>query len=173
MEHKTIFHNGIEIRMIPGEEDYGCDIEGNIYSFKYRDVRKMVDKPYPKKYRTLKLSNNNKTRTVCSHRLVALAWVENPDGKNVVDHIDRNMHNNHASNLRWVTTQENIHHSYKTLPPKRNFYNCELRNIKTNVVKSFGSRSDACKYYESIGGSKSSLSKYSKHGDYELINVKV
>lgn len=173
MKHETIIHNGIEIRKIPEEPDYGCDIEGNIYSFKFGQINRMVDKAYPNRYRGLKLSNNNTTKTICSHRLVALTWVENPENKNVVDHIDKNIHNNHASNLRWVTTQENIHHSYSTLSPVRNYRNCELRNIKTNEVRSFKSRNEACRYYATLGGSYSSLSKHSKHGDYELINVKV
>ena len=41
------------------------------------------------------------------HRLVALVWIPNPERKPCVDHIDRNKHNNSASNLRWVTHSEN------------------------------------------------------------------
>ena len=43
-----------------------------------------------------------------THRLVAKAWVKNPNNKAVVDHIDTNVENNCAENLRWVTTKENI-----------------------------------------------------------------
>lgn len=41
------------------------------------------------------------------HRLVATAFLPNPDNKPEVDHIDRDVTNNSLSNLRWVTTQEN------------------------------------------------------------------
>lgn len=41
------------------------------------------------------------------HRLVALHFIENPENKPYVDHIDRDRTNNHVSNLRWATNSEN------------------------------------------------------------------
>lgn len=42
------------------------------------------------------------------HRLVALAFVPNPNNYNEVDHIDGNKNNPSASNLEWVSHQENV-----------------------------------------------------------------
>ena len=61
-------------------------------------------------YRTVCLPSR---KTEYVHRLVAKAFVPNPDGKPCVNHIDSNPLNNNASNLEWVTVQENNMH--KTL----------------------------------------------------------
>lgn len=45
------------------------------------------------------------------HRLVASAFIDNPDNKPVVDHIDTNPANNCVSNLKWATVQENCMNS--------------------------------------------------------------
>ena len=50
---------------------------------------------------------NGPKRTVSVHRLVALAFVNNPFGKSEIDHKDGNKSNNTPDNLRWVSHQEN------------------------------------------------------------------
>ena len=42
------------------------------------------------------------------HRLMALAFIPNPDNKEMIDHINRNKLDNSIENLRWVTRSENI-----------------------------------------------------------------
>ena len=42
------------------------------------------------------------------HRIVATAFLPNPDKKPIVDHIDNNRKNNSVNNLRWVSSQENF-----------------------------------------------------------------
>ena len=49
------------------------------------------------------------------HRLVAQAFIPNPDNKPVVHHKDHNKKNNYISNLEWATSQENVNAYYDYL----------------------------------------------------------
>lgn len=59
-------------------------------------------------YYHVNLIKNGKYYAKRTSRLVAEVFVDNPDKKNFVDHIDTNKKNNRADNLRWVTYSENM-----------------------------------------------------------------
>lgn len=65
-------------------------------------------------YLTVGLCDNKLQRTKTVHRLVARAFIPNLKGKPEVNHKDGDKTNNHASNLEWVTRQENIRHAIDT-----------------------------------------------------------
>ena len=62
-------------------------------------------------YKILTLSKDNIKTNYRVHRIVAEHFINNPDNKPYVNHIDGNKSNNHYSNLEWVTNQENINHA--------------------------------------------------------------
>lgn len=67
-----------------------------------------------KGYLVVSLYKDNKGTNFYVHRLVADAFVPNPDGKQTVNHKDGNKHNNKAENLEWSTHAENNDHAYRT-----------------------------------------------------------
>lgn len=58
-------------------------------------------------YKYYRLSKNNKKKMFYGHRLVAEAFIDNPDNLPVVNHIDGDKLNNNVSNLEWVTYSDN------------------------------------------------------------------
>lgn len=47
------------------------------------------------------------------HRIIAKAFMPNPQNKAEINHIDANKQNNNINNLEWVTHKENCHHAAK------------------------------------------------------------
>lgn len=59
------------------------------------------------KYLYVRLYKNGVGKPFNIHRLVATAFIPNPNNYPCVDHIDTNCHNNRVSNLRWVSHSQN------------------------------------------------------------------
>lgn len=64
-------------------------------------------------YYYVNLCKNGKYKSFKTHRLVAEAFIENPDDKVCIDHINNDKLNNNVTNLRWATHSENCRNSSK------------------------------------------------------------
>lgn len=85
-------------------------------------------------YYRVGLWKNKKYKLFLVHRLVADAFVPNPDNKPQVNHIDGVKTNNNASNLEWVTRSENQQHALKMGLRERNPIGKGCRNITAKPV---------------------------------------
>lgn len=63
-------------------------------------------------YKYYRLSKNNTKKMFHAHRLVAEAFIDNPDNLPIVNHIDGNKLNNNVDNLEWVTQSDNMAHAH-------------------------------------------------------------
>lgn len=90
------------------QELYQVSSEGDVYS--KRSGRCLKPKLSHTGYYRVTLSKNGEAKTYGIHRLVALAFIENPSSKPTVNHINEIKTDNRVKNLEWATTAEqNIH----------------------------------------------------------------
>ncbi len=71
-------------------------------------------------YKIVSLQIDGKRKNKYVHRLVAEMFVEKPEGKNVVNHLDFDKSNNRASNLEWCTQRENTEYSRQNFKKQHN-----------------------------------------------------
>jgi hypothetical protein len=108
---------------------YGANIsvydDGSVWIHRGSRNKRRFGNTSDKGYKTILIRDNGRERTVFVHRLVALAFVPNPDNKPQVNHKDGNKANNRPDNLEWVTNAENMRHrcdvldSYSSRTPVR------------------------------------------------------
>ncbi len=87
---------------------------GRVKSFQRLDEKILSIEGKKRDYAKVVLFKDNVAKTFLLHRLVAIAFVPNPENKPEVNHIDGNKKNNCAENLEWVTKSENIKDAFDT-----------------------------------------------------------
>ena len=112
-------------------DDYAVDVDGNVWSFKYKKSRKLKPGWAKKKgnYLFVRLTNNKGIKkNLYVHRLVAMAYLPCSDFKLDVNHINKNQYDNRIENLEWVKRKQNI----KKVPEVKGFV---LDNSISNKLK--------------------------------------
>lgn len=116
------------LKDIPGYEGkYAATQDGRIWSHR----SKMFLTPYVsgrvgRECYYVKLLGKNKT----VHRLIALTYIENPENKAEVDHINRNRFDNSVDNLRWATSEEN----HRNMSINKKIMDCKTGKVYDSVA---------------------------------------
>lgn len=156
-----------EIKGFPG---YAITDDGKVISYKYKEPRIMKTWYQKSGYENIKLCKENTTYHFLVHRLVAEAFIPNPNNLPEVNHKDKNRQNNCVENLEWTNRINNLYDSYSTMTPTRNFRECVLIKEEDNTsIKSFQSVKAAAEYAnEMFGCSISGMRKNYKSRGYRL-----
>lgn len=147
-------------RNIPGFPGYQASDFGNIRNKNWHNTGNVRNLSQFKKNNgyyqvSLTLARGEDSRGELVHRLVALAFLPNPENRQQINHKNGDKADNRVDNLEWVTAKENIAHAVEKL--KRN--KKEIVCIETGTK--YDSATDAAR---EIGGDNSHISKAAKHG---------
>lgn len=93
-------------KKIKRNPNYSINEKGQVRNDKTNHIKSSFLNP-KNSYLIVDLYQNNKSKKVPIHRLLAETFIPNPENKPTVDHIDGNRKNNVISNLRWATYSEN------------------------------------------------------------------
>ncbi len=91
-------------------DDYMVSNYGRIKSYVRVKQKILKTSTYNTGYKYVRFAGTNKNFLV--HRVVAKAFIPNPENKPEVNHKDGNPSNNHVDNLEWVTRSENAQHAF-------------------------------------------------------------
>ena len=126
---KDLYLNGVRYRPIEGYGNYLISENGDVYSRHSRRLLKGFI--HNRGYKRAGLVHNSKLKYCLIHRLVATAFIPNPDNAPQVNHINGCKGDNRVDNLEWVTAKENIQHAIDN-----NLFTCGIKNGNSKLTES-------------------------------------
>ena len=134
------------------ETDYSVSTEGEV---RKDTTNYILSQSSQQDYKFVGLIINGKQKRMRVHRMVALAFIDNPDNKPYVNHINGNRSDNNVENLEWVTPSENTQHAVDTGLFKSSRARAVVQyNLNGEQMATFESASEAARQ---TGGSQSKI----------------
>lgn len=123
----------LELKDIPEFNGlYAATADGRIYSYRAKRFMKICNGN--KGYKQVCIQVGHKAHMRYVHRLVATAWIPNPDNLPEVNHIDEDKGNNDISNLEWCTKNYNLGRRTKAGRSVKPVYCVELDTVYPSIT---------------------------------------
>ena len=120
------------MKLIDGLSHYYITEEGKVLSSMSGQLKELKQRRTNHGYKDIKIQGKNYR----IHRLVAQAFIPNPENLPQVNHKDTNKANNHVSNLEWCDNSYNQKHAWDNgLQPKRHAINCVFTQEQANAIR--------------------------------------
>ena len=134
------------------ETDYSVSTEGEV---RKDTTNYILSQSSQQDYKFVGLIINGKQKRMRVHRMVALTFIDNPDNKPYVNHINGNRSDNNVENLEWVTPSENTQHAVNTGLFKSGRTRAVIQyNLNGEQMATFESATEAARQ---TGGSQSKI----------------
>ena len=134
------------------ETDYSVSTEGEV---RKDTTNYILSQSSQQDYKFVTLLINGQQKRMRVHRMVAMTFIENPDNKPYVNHINGIRYDNNVENLEWVTQSENIQHAVRTGLMQNGRKKAVIQyNLNGDRMATFDSASEAARQ---TGGSQSKI----------------
>ncbi len=134
------------------ETDYSVSTEGEV---RKDTTNYILLQSSQQDYKFVTLLINGQQKRMRVHRMVAMTFIENPDNKPYVNHINGIRYDNNVENLEWVTQSENIQHAVRTGLMQNGRKKAVIQyNLNGDRMATFESASEAARQ---TGGSQSKI----------------
>lgn len=134
------------------ETDYSVSTEGEV---RKDTTNYILSQSSQQDYKFVTLLIKGKQKRMRVHRMVALTFLDNPENKPYVNHINGNRSDNNITNLEWVTPSENTQHTVETGLMSNGRKKAVIQyNLNGDKMATFESASEAARQ---TGGSQSKI----------------
>lgn len=124
--------------------------------------RLLKPRPSTQGYLRVSLFKNKKRKEFLIHRLVAEAFIPNPDNKEIINHKDGNKRNNNLKNIEWCNYKDNLQHAYDNKLNKRE-KTIKITNKATKQEFVFRNMQEASGFLGKSRGFVSNILKQNRH----------
>lgn len=167
-------NNGENWRDVVGYTHYEVSSLGRIRNKKTNKI--LLHCLDGQKYHYVSLCENGVKKNHKIHRLIATAFIANPNQYNTVDHIDCNIDNNTIYNLRWCTQQMNCQNRKKTDKQTSSQFKGVYMNKQCNKYQAYIGVNGKSKGLGCFENEKDAARKYNSeakklHGEFAKYNI--